>query len=221
MSTKRLSTIEIAMPDDFPIESFEAIHARVVSSAARHEKATKEYYGAENGIAYRFRACCEYSEDYSSIGNPNFEGLHFQEKALFGFFVSGLSVIESFCYGAFMVGALIDQLAFPIADDKALRGINPGSTAKAYQNSKVAGEPLAKLLAGLVDDDEYKKWVNVRNVLAHRLTPGRIVGMAPSIWQAGHDIELTATATSDRRAWLAKHLTSLMDALDAAAAKYL
>ncbi|HQU46308.1 MAG TPA: hypothetical protein PK867_26110 [Pirellulales bacterium] len=89
------------MPDDFPIAPFEAIHARVVAACARNEKAAKEYYGAENGVAYRFRACCEYSDAYGSFGTPNttFEDRHNEEKALFGFFVSGFSVIESFRYG--------------------------------------------------------------------------------------------------------------------------
>lgn len=227
MAKQTLTTIGIAMPDGFPIGPFEAVHARVHSASVRNEKAAREYYGAENGVAYRFRACCEYSDDYVASGTANSlpEDRHYQEKALFGFFVSGFSVIESFCYGAFMVGALIDPLTFPIKTDKALKDINPNSTATAFSKSKLSGEPISSLFAALFKHVSYEEWATIRNLLAHRQTPGRhfnVGGPGPFVvWKPGLDVELNADTTSHRKKWLATTLTSLMEALDGLTAKFL
>ena len=37
-----------------------------------------------------------------------------QEDALFGFFVNGLSVIESFFYGLYWIGSMVDTNSFPV-----------------------------------------------------------------------------------------------------------
>lgn len=225
MATKPLCTIGIAMPDDFPISSFEAIHERVVPWRGRFPEAVNQYFGAENGVAYRFRACAEYSDGFSVAGGSSSEGRHIQEKCLFGFFVSGFAVIESFCYGAFMLGAIIEPPAFPIATDGDLRRIDPAAAASSFAKSKLSSEPIHSALAGMVDCRAFKEWKVVRNLLSHRVTPGRDINLGgpepPSVWKAAQGIELTSTTTSERRAWLAKELTSAMAALERVALKHL
>jgi hypothetical protein len=48
------------MPDDFPRESFEAIHKKIASSASGSENIYAQFAGAWNALSYRYLALTQY-----------------------------------------------------------------------------------------------------------------------------------------------------------------
>jgi hypothetical protein len=92
-----------------------------------------EYLGAWIALSYRFLAIAGYDEAFTNSVRTHGDGppepeRYYQEWDLYGFFVSGLSVIESFCYGLFAIALLMDATKFPTATEKAKKKINPDST---------------------------------------------------------------------------------------------
>ena len=127
-----VSTVELKVPDDFPKKHYDAVarrihanHARVTSSP-RGDEAMFHYGGAWNAVRYRFVSCARSDETFANsfrtagpaTGHPE---RFIQEDALFGFFVNGLSVIESFFYGLRWIGSMVDTTSFPVPTEDELR----------------------------------------------------------------------------------------------------
>src|SRR5215212_7163403 len=86
--------------------------------------------GGWSAIGYRFYACAEYDESFSSSfrqhpGLPPALERYGQERDLYGFFVSGLSVIESFFYGLYAIASMLRSDRFSILTDDEKRKIGP------------------------------------------------------------------------------------------------
>src|SRR6266516_3340255 len=74
------------------------------------------FYSAWVGVAFRLRACAIHSEDFTTVfqrtrGTAQGEDVYQEDDALFGFFVKGLSALESFYYSLYALGALIGRSA--------------------------------------------------------------------------------------------------------------
>jgi hypothetical protein len=126
--TLPVSTVELE-PGDFPKEHYDAVarrihanHARVTGSP-RGDEAMVHYGGAWNAVWYRFVSCARSDETFTNsfrTGSSPPERF-IQEDALFGFFVNGLSVIESFFYGLYWIGSMVDTNSFPVlTEDKPI-----------------------------------------------------------------------------------------------------
>lgn len=95
-----------------------------------------------------------------------------QDIALFGFFSSGLSVIECFSFALYSLGSFSHQGEFPL-DNKSLKRVAPNSVAKSYQ--KIHPDfVITQVLNEIIQDDKYQKWKRIRNVLTHRTVPRRL-----------------------------------------------
>jgi hypothetical protein len=114
---KTVATTGLVMPTDFPTEMYAAIHQKLQPLATSKSKIYAEFGGAWNVISYRYRALADYDEAFSSsikvhgtapIAPERYE----QERDLFGFFSSGFSVFEALFYGAFAIGAFLDEQPF-------------------------------------------------------------------------------------------------------------
>jgi len=143
-----------------------------------------------------------------------------QEVALFDFFINGLAVIDSFFYGLYWIGSMVDTNKFPILSGELLRDIQVVKTVEKY----MARFPSSSLITafgrlghGSSSKDwkntrEYKEWKTVRNILAHRAAYGRALNLGSElgdVWRVGN-IQLNDQLTSSRRQWLASTLTDLM-----------
>ena len=120
-----VSTVELEVPDDFPQKHYDAVHARVTSSP-RGEEAMFHYGGAWNAVLYRFVSCARSDETFAnSVRTATLTPVRperfIQEDALFGFFVNGLSVIESFFYGLYWIGSMVDTTSFPVLTEDELK----------------------------------------------------------------------------------------------------
>jgi len=145
----------------------------------------KEFAAGWNAILYRLRACKDYSEEFiRSIQNasnaPPPDDRYVQEKSLFGFFMNGLSAIESACYALYAIGALINLSAFPFSTEKEKKKICPTIVyrlfKKAYPTASITvtlknlfGDQKESINA----DSRFIRWESFRNKLAHRISPPR------------------------------------------------
>jgi len=221
----RVLTVGVEVPDDFPQKPYDAIHA-CVNSRQRHPESLFHYGGAWNAVAYRFVSCARSDEAFaSSVRSAQSHAERFnQEEALFGFFVNGLSVIESFFYGLYWIGSMVDAILFPVRSGDDLREIQLHKTVEAYI-TRFGSSPLISAFGRLRYRDssgnwkntsEYEEWKDVRNILAHRAAYGRMISagvggghQVENVWRV-RNIPLNDQLTTTRRQWLASTLRELM-----------
>lgn len=218
MTSIMLSTIGIEMPTCFPIKPYEVIHSRIEKNKDDFPKSWNQYAGAWNAIAYRFLSCSNYNFEFISLikraGNsPVPTERYKQEKCLFGFFVTGLSTIESFCYGLYAIASMINSSYFPIDKAKHLRKIKIENTSKKFK-CVYPNEKISEILSKLIEDPAFQKWKEIRNILAHRLAPVRhfFTGgdqNGEALWLNG--IQINENTTSYRYEWLSETLTSILN----------
>ncbi len=71
------------------------------------------FYSAWVAVAFRFKACADHKWDFTEVfqrtggASQDMDLLYQEDDALFGFFVKGLSALESFYYSLYALGALI------------------------------------------------------------------------------------------------------------------
>lgn len=164
--------------DDFPVEHYEAVHAKVAakwSGTALYP----HYSGAWNALAYRFHgsidAGVKFRKSLDVFGaHPEPHQRFHQEAALFDFFSNGFAAFEALFYGLFVIGAFIDAGAFPLSTPRDQQRVSPSHTADAF-NRTFADDPILKEFARIFSDSAYQRWREMRNVLTHRAAPGRRV----------------------------------------------
>jgi hypothetical protein len=212
-----LSSIGIEMPDDFPTQPYEAIHNRMSIKRDSYLDAWREFAAAWNAVAYRFLSCTEhdkaFTESVKRFGKtpPHFEW-YIQQRELFGFFVTGFSCIESFCYALFAIGAILEPTKFPFVTPKEKKEVSWKKTINNYEGA-FPNEELTILLSKLEENEKFKEWRTVRNILSHRCAPGRHIyvgGYIEVTWI--QNIKINEDTTSLRRKWLVNLLNKLMNA---------
>jgi len=220
-----LSTIGLPVPADFASVSYESVNRRLSAKNDSHPDPWAHYAGAWNAVAYRFISCTQHDELFTrSVErhgcSPQSPERFIQEKELFGFFVTGLSSLESFCYAAYAIAAMVDALNFPLSRP---RDIIPEKTSATFSNTFPA-EPLTVALNKLVNDHSFSDWKDVRNILAHRTAPARKFhrgGPEDGLAQWLNDIPIDTATTASRRTWLAGTMRGLLDAAAVFAASHL
>lgn len=163
---------------DFPVEPYEAVHARVASRWSS-EPSYFQYSGAWNALAYRFHGAIDAGVKFQkslkdSGSHPAPHQRYQQEEALFSFFSNGFSAFEALFYALFSVGSFMDPPAFPLNAPKDQQRVSPSHTADAFKRA-FPSDPLLDAFASLFADAAYLRWRDMRNVLTHRAAPGRRV----------------------------------------------
>src|SRR5688572_13472322 len=102
----------LELPAEFPLASFEAFYDAARERLPKASEVRREFNGASNLIAWRFRACIE-SQDaffasWADTGpQANHEVLYQREKYLFAMFSSGVSALEATSYGCHALASAI------------------------------------------------------------------------------------------------------------------
>lgn len=225
-------SLEASLPACFDVSTYSAIRALVESRSNTSADAFRVFRGGWLGVGHRFLACACDGDDFTSSvvaegTAPPWPARFHQDRALFAFFVNGLSSLECFCYAAYGIGALVEPPLFKVGPND-LAGINPKKTKDQFAGSSMSGAPITSSLDQLLQDREYDKWRQNRNVLAHRIQPGRIIQMSvgesfdgttkmlptpPDSLDLSLSIDLDKNTTTILLNWLAKQLNGLMDAL--------
>jgi len=229
--------LELEMPSDFPVKPYDSVWRSLEGLGNEYYRTGEESKGqawqqwlsAWKGIAYRFRSCAEHDEAFAKLidtlgDNPGPPGNYHQDRELFGFFVTGLSAIESTCYGLFAVGSILDSSSFPFTTEQHMRKADTPKTIRRFTVS-FPNDGITTALQRITSEQEYRNWKDARNALAHRISPGRrIYGSmgGPSMtseWLL-QNMPMDAASTASRRRWLAGSLHHLLTEADDFTAKH-
>jgi len=212
-----------ALPPDYPTERAESIYRKLLDDMDAKSHARALMGLGFKGVAYRFRAAADYQGEsetsYYAPGGaaPPLDEQYRQERALFGFFVSGLASLESFAFATHAAAAHYKSAQFLLSDD-ALRAVDPRSVADGLARLWPSAS-LTEVWQRLIADDAFRKWKEVRNILSHRLVPPRLIAISPgSQTQTAWSFTNARLADSDeafdkitgpRRLWLGRYLCDL------------
>jgi len=221
MPGQSVSTIGIEMPQDFSVKPYEAIKNRLIGKKDTHSDSWDEFAFAWNAVAYRFRSCTEHDEAFTESIRRHGKTLppserYVQERALFCFFVTGVSTIESLCYGLFAIGSMLDAQNFLFVTPDDRRNVSPEETTDKF-GTVFPRENITATLKRMTKMHDYQDWKVMRNILSHRSTPGRLIFRGGDrdgdvLW--GETILIDENTTISRRRWLAKMVSDLLDAAD-------
>jgi hypothetical protein len=226
------------MPDDFPVDEYEEMHRLVIkrnSITPIDSAILSQFQGGWNAVAYRFRSTASHYEGFTNAINEAadprvasdtalaFENKHVQERELFGFFVTGLSVLESIAYSVFALCSMVNAQAFPMQTAQDRRRVSLAETEKRLL-ANFPGEQLTNDFRYCLGDTEFQKWKDIRNTLAHRTSPPRLYRQTVSVgapdtsitsWAAewpDFGLSLDTNTTADRRIWLANRTSEFLKA---------
>jgi len=133
-----------------------------------------------------------------------------QERELFDFFVNGLSVIESCLFGLYAIGSVLDRANFKLTNQKEVASITRKKVIDAFQ-LVFPEETLTSVMNKTIESEEFRAWKDIRNVLAHQSTPGRVFYMpgALTLWKL-NNIPIDSNIAVSNRQWLAKAISEIL-----------
>jgi len=219
------------MPEDFDHISYDSVKLRLSHHSQTNTSGWELFVAGWNGIAHRFRAMSEYDNEFTLAKlsvNVSFDTRYLEEKSLFGFFVSGSSVLDCLSFGLHATGIMLDSLHFS-SNFKTLSKVNLDSVTVSYQ-STFSQERLTDILASVKTSPEYIEWKKVRNVLVHRAVPSRKIHFEssssgyrfpakPPMWKTQvisevESFDISESTTSRRRIWLSEQVNLLLREID-------
>lgn len=179
------------MPASFPETDFTAFGIAataffpgVISDEALHDGQEKrrQFDWSWQAVRYRYRSCAECNAEFKALlENPSEmwkagwgdEELTYKlERCIYVFFMSGLSVFDSFAFCLYFYGHALQPAAFPeVANPRA---INRKATTKAFSKA-FPQAAITGLLRGLPDDAGFSTIDLVRNLVGHRISGRRSV----------------------------------------------
>jgi hypothetical protein len=179
------------MPHSFPMDEFRAfgLATRPFFPATLSNEDLNDpihrrthFDWAWQAVRYRYRGAAESCDEFKALlSNPSEmweagwgdEELTYKlERCIYTFFVSGLSVFDSFAYCLYFLGHAIQPGGFPEVANP--RKITRSATAKAL-SSAFPQAAITGILAGLPGDARFSTIDGFRNILAHRLSGRRSV----------------------------------------------
>jgi len=214
---------DFEVPFDFPLNPYITVYNKVTSRYVASDART-EFSAAWIALAYRFTAITEldnkFTQSIHRAGDAPVQPERFiQDQALFDFFVNGLAAIESLCYGSFALGNLLAPVGFPFTTEREKRSVTPEATRDAFIRTFPGS--LTNSLRVLCSSTEYDQWRSARNLLAHRIAPGRhtFAGVGsdapnPASIMMTLQIPLDLNTTSVRRSWLTTTVLALLTAVN-------
>jgi hypothetical protein len=178
-STKPLAVNGLVPPQDFPAADFEAIYTKMTPRSS-HSAHTR-FVSAWSAVSYRYMAVSEYDGWFTasivSAGPGPGQPIRYeQERDLFNFFSTGVSVFDAFCFGAFAIGAHTGSIDFKLAGDSDERRVDWKRLVSAYTKSFV-NDPIISVLISIDTDKALGEIRDARNILMHRAVPPRQIGI--------------------------------------------
>jgi hypothetical protein len=209
------------LPQYFPKDKYEKIYIKVLQYKDNFQSQYQQFTGGWKSLVYRYFACTKHSDDYINIiKKDRISPSHFlryeQERELFNFFTNGLSAIETHGYMIYMICSICNHNDFKVITKEDLKNIVLVNTVLKLKKF-YSVENITKELEILTNSQEYKDWVEVRNVLMHRETPGRIIRMGTrraekersDLWFK--EIAIDTQTTVCRLNWLELRLFKLIE----------
>ncbi|MFI5092975.1 MAG: hypothetical protein ACHQIK_06000 [Candidatus Acidiferrales bacterium] len=179
------------MPSSFPEVDFRAFGiaaARffpgLVSDEVLYDPLEKRRHfdWSWQAVRYRYRSCAECSEEFKALVDNAGEAWNSMlgdeeltyklERCIYFFFMSALSVFDSFALSLYFLGNAIQPTAFP--DVANPRKITRAATHKALR-AAFPQDTITGHLGSLQQDARFASIDAVRNLLAHRISGRRSV----------------------------------------------
>jgi hypothetical protein len=221
-----VESLQLEMPGAFPAASYAGFmeSARAVLLDPKGPAWT-EFAGASNLIGWRFRSSHEdfsaYLRSWNRYGaQASLEEVYRRERWLFGMFSSGVSCLETACYGIYALASHPSILGLTFGPREQFSGDPKGlrEALSTHQQAATAVSTLESMLAAA----EWQLWTQFRNRMAHRSNLPRVIKAAIGAAPQAFAIELAATTSSPALVadevhleslfdWLAKTLTNLLD----------
>jgi hypothetical protein len=183
--------MDIKMPVNFPESEFRAFGLAathffppLMSTEALFDPQEKrrQFDYSWQAVRYRYRCCAECTDEFKTLlrnaseswlaGLGDEEMAYRLERCIYVFFMSGLSIFDSFAFCLYFVGHEIHPAHFP--DIASPRNISRSATRKAFE----AAFPQAKiteLLVNLPHDAGFSAIYEVRNLVGHRISGRRSI----------------------------------------------
>ena len=170
--------LQLDIPELFPLAEFEQFWTSAREILPNPSETRKEFNGASNLIAWRFRGCVEYHqahlESWLRVGvAASFEEQYARERSLFGMFVCGVSTVESVCYACYALASGVPTLMLPF-DERSRRIATPKRLYEQLEE-KSSGSSLTAALRTILGSDQWTLWNGYRNTMAHRSSVPRII----------------------------------------------
>jgi hypothetical protein len=213
-------TVGIELPPNFPLTDYNAIHQRLAPLQPRLPEPFKQYAGAWNAVAYRYRAATEAIGTLRvALAATDPESRYSQELGLFGFFANAVATLDGLAYGLHAIGAMAAEASFPL-NAKALRAVTLASVARTYLEA-FKDERLGPTLATMASDAIFIELSEIRNALSHRSASNRKITLAsgkvppiPHYWVLDYlqlrngleNVEISDTAMARYIDWLSGQL---------------
>lgn len=157
-------------PSEFNAGAHDSINEKVAKYSSTHVLAWRSFGSAWNAVPIRYRASWYWHTEFAdSIGvssAPEPEERFYQECALFQFFVSAISTIETTYFATYCLGALIDANVFKMTEEADLR-FYPGRVATLF-GQRFPDEEVTRALQNCIEAEAYQRIVDYRNFLSHR-----------------------------------------------------
>jgi hypothetical protein len=207
----------------FPVVAYESVQKRMGPYQPKHPDLYSHYAGGWNAVQFRSIGCeacmAEYTKLFAQHGAaPGTPVRSAQENALYGFFSYAQSTIESWFFAVHAVGAMATPSTFPMATTADLRKVNPNVVLQRFA-STYPSAPITKAMQATLSDPTYLEWKTLRNVLQHRVAPGRHHFWPPRAtppdadW-VGTNIILNQDTLSSLYPWLMATVEILLKACD-------
>jgi hypothetical protein len=183
--------MDITMPASFPETDFRAfgLTASTFFPALMSDEAMldpqekrRQFEWSWQAVRYRYRSCAECRDEFKALlDNPSDmwqagwedEELTYRlERCIYLFFMSGLSVFDSFAFCLYFLGHAIHPVAFP--NVACPRDITRKATNRAFK-AVFSEATITKLLAGLLEDVPFRTVDSVRNLVGHRISGRRSI----------------------------------------------
>ena len=106
------------------------------------------------------------------------------------------------------IGSIIENKIF-LLDINSLHNVYPESVMQKYNNLNPTN--IYYCMNKLILSDQYKRWKENRNILTHRISPGRRLYSHTDLvrWKL-RNIVIDETTTSRRIKWLSKQISELI-----------
>ena len=183
---------DIAMPASFPSDDFRAFgmaaiafFPSLISDEALFDPQEKRRHfdWSWQAVRYRYRSCCEANDEFKALlndesskwwraGGTDEEMVYKLERRIYAFFMSALSIFDSFAFCLYFFGHALESSRFP--DVANPRAITRHSTTRAF-NATFPQAAVTGLLAGLSQDTRFSNIDGVRNLVGHRISGRRSI----------------------------------------------
>ena len=171
--------LQLDIPELFPLAEFEEFWTSAREILPNPSETRKEFNGASNLIAWRFRGCVEYHQAYLEswlrVGvAASFEEQYARERSLLACLFAGFPRRrEQFATRAMLLHLEFLTLMLPF-DERSRRIATPKRLYEQLEE-KSSGSSLTAALRTILGSDQWTLWNGYRNTMAHRSSVPRII----------------------------------------------